>query len=139
MFKADGLCGGSTQSFRVQRLLKERWLVDYSYTSAYYIGMDLPSPKEMELMAIIAFAEMSGREIAKAYEREAKRSISYGTLYTTLRRLERQNWVRTRDDVDSDGRLKFFRLTNAGKNALSSARYELSRLANFGLNYAQQV
>lgn len=95
--------------------------------------MERISDREFELMALIAGGEMSGREIAKSFEEETGKPISYGTLYTTLRRLSERGLVNTRDDNDEDGRVRFFDLTGAGKQSLRAARSAYSALAKFAL------
>lgn len=87
-------------------------------------------------MSLISVTELTGRELAQAYEKETGKSISYGTLYTTMRRLEEEKWVSSREDTDADGRLKYFKLTNGGHAALRAAHGELRRLLNFGSQFA---
>src|SRR5688572_3629429 len=85
--------------------------------------MKLPSATEMALLEILSeHAELAGREVAKQFKATHGRTISYGTLYTTLRRLKEQQWVRTRDDEDQDGRIRFFSLDPRGRGALNEAR-----------------
>src|SRR6266581_4015680 len=94
-------------------------------------GMVLPSTKELELMALVEFEELSGREVAKRYEQETEKRISYGTLYTTFRRLKESGWVEACDSSDVDGRVRYFRLTGAGVRVLKDARRHHLRLAQF--------
>ncbi len=91
----------------------------------------LPSEKEFQLLALTT-AERTGRDIAKLYKRAAGRSISYGTLYPTLRRLVDAGWVRSRDDVNEAGRIKWFLITGEGRRTLESAREHYERLSRFG-------
>src|SRR3989442_1520629 len=95
--------------------------------------MKLPSDTEFQLMAILAARELAGREVAKRYKEETGSSISYGTLYTTLRRLADIGLVRVRDDEDEDGRLRYFSLTASGARALQTSRARYERLAGFSL------
>jgi DNA-binding PadR family transcriptional regulator len=97
-----------------------------------------PSLKEFELLALLGDGrERAGREVAKLYEKEnGGRTISYGTLYTTFRRLHKAGWVAVRDDQDRDGRVRYFRLLGAGMMALDEARRHHARLAVFGLRRA---
>jgi DNA-binding PadR family transcriptional regulator len=95
--------------------------------------MVLPSTKELELMALVESEELSGREVAKRYEKETNKRISYGTLYTTFRRLKESGWVEARESSDDDGRVRYFRLTGAGIRVLRDARRHHTRLAHFGL------
>jgi DNA-binding PadR family transcriptional regulator len=94
------------------------------------IAMKVPSPLEMQLLSLLGSDELSGREVAKKYLAETNRSISYGTLYTTFRRLQETGWVRSRDAEDEDGRLRYFALTGMGQHARNSgARYYSELLA----------
>src|SRR5882672_2194547 len=95
--------------------------------------MKMPSPMEMQLLAIVAGDERSGREVAKLYEQETGKTISYGTLYTTFRRLAESGWVKVRDDQDDDGRVRFFKLDIEGRRALAAGREFYASLATFGL------
>jgi DNA-binding PadR family transcriptional regulator len=96
--------------------------------------MDL-SQREMELLALVAFEELPGREVAKRFAEETGKSISYGTLYTTFRRLKEEGLVNVRDDEDADGRIRYFSINGAGKRALKGARDEYRKLASFGLGW----
>ena len=87
----------------------------------------------MQLLALVAHEERSGREVAKLYEQETGKSISYGTLYTTFRRLKESGWVKTRDDEDEDGRVRFFRIDVDGRKALAEGREYYAGIANFGM------
>lgn len=80
--------------------------------------MKLPSPTQMNLLQALGAREISGRNLAKRYEQETGHSISYGTLYTTMRRLEEAGWVESRDDEDGDGRVRLFKITENGHKAL---------------------
>ncbi|MBK8096041.1 MAG: PadR family transcriptional regulator [Planctomycetes bacterium] len=94
--------------------------------------MDLPSTVEFQLLALVV-TERSGRDVAHALKNETGRTISYGTLYTTFRRLRESGWVSVRDDVDEDGRVRWFRITAAGLKAMERAREQYRGLAEFGL------
>ena len=87
----------------------------------------------MQLLALVAVRERSGREVARLYKAETERTLSYGTLYTTFRRLKDSGWVSVRDDRDDDGRVRFFRITANGVVALQSARDHHVALATFAL------
>ena len=93
----------------------------------------IPSPVELRLLVLVD-RERSGREVAKLHKKETGKAISYGTLYTTFRRLREQGWVKTRDDEDEDGRVRFFLITASGVRALDRARVHYGRLASFGLS-----
>lgn len=94
--------------------------------------MDLLSDTEFRLLILVE-SERSGREVAKLFRKEAGRAISYGTLYTTFRRLREWGWVSVREDEDEDGRMRWFRATATGSRAIATTRDHLQRLARFGL------
>lgn len=99
--------------------------------------MNLPSETEFRLLALVA-SERSGREVAKAFEKETKRPIAYGTLYVTFGRLKDAGWVTVRDDEDADGRVRWFRITAEGSKAMKRAREHYHGLATFGLSLGGQ-
>lgn len=82
--------------------------------------MKLPSPLEMDLLCALGSREVSGRELAKRYESEHGKSISYGSLYTTMRRLKETGWVEMREDEEVDRRVRYFKMTGHGISALQS-------------------
>ena len=90
------------------------------------------SPTELQLLSLVT-TERTGREVAKSYRRATGRRISYGTLYTTFRRLRERGLVRMRGDQYEDGRIRFFRITAAGAHALDRAREHYASLAAFGV------
>ena len=96
--------------------------------------MKIPSATEMQLLALVSACERSGREVAALYEDETGSKISYGTLYTTFRRLKDFGWVEARDDEDEDGRVRFFQTTGLGRQALDEARSYYQSLSVFGLS-----
>lgn len=94
----------------------------------------LPTDIEFQLMALVAGRERTGREVAKAYKEETGKSISYGTLYTTFRRLKTRKWVDVRESSDEDGRLRYFILIAEGERALKDSRDRFATLATFGVD-----
>ena len=93
--------------------------------------MDLPSDVEFRLLTLVV-VERSGREVAHEYKKATGSAISYGTLYTTFRRLRERDWVTVRDDEDVDGRVRWFRITGTGAKAMQRARARYEGLAAFG-------
>lgn len=86
---------------------------------------------EFQLLALTV-EERTGRDIAKEYKRITRSSISYGTLYPTLRRLADSGWVKSRDEITERGRVKWFRITGEGRRVLAAARERYGLLAGFG-------
>ena len=79
-------------------------------------------------MLLLVVTERTGREVAQAFARATGKEISYGTLYTTFRRMADNGWVRVRDDDKDDRRLRWFRITGAGLSAVRKAQAEHGRL-----------
>ena len=77
--------------------------------------MKMPSATETALLTVLGPHRLTGRQLAVRYKEESGRSISYGTLYTTMSRLRDLGWVEQSDSEDEDGRLRYFRLTGAGR------------------------
>lgn len=90
------------------------------------------SEREVELLQLL-YSEITGREVAKAYRAKYGRAISYGTLYTTLRRMAENGLVEiTREDVDQDGRFRYYRILGAGTASLAATHERLrERLSLF--------
>ena len=80
--------------------------------------MKIPSPTEFDLLSALGMREVSGRDLAKRYESETGKSMSYGTLYTAMRRLKDSGWVTARDDEEGDRRVRHFKLSDSGAAAL---------------------
>ncbi len=90
--------------------------------------MKLPSQTELGLLVALGAHKRTGRELAKRYHEEIGKSISYGSLYTTMSRLKDQGWVDAEDSADEDGRLRYFRITGKGQRAIQEAREFYGRL-----------
>ncbi len=88
---------------------------------------------EMQLLSLVSDEELSGRDVAKRFKEETGHAISYGTLYTTFRRLKEEGWVKTRDDHDEDGRIRFFKIDINGRRALAAGREYYAGISSFGL------
>ncbi|MDP1587674.1 MAG: PadR family transcriptional regulator [Prosthecobacter sp.] len=80
--------------------------------------MKMPSTVEYNLLCALGAREISGRDLAKRYEREQNTSISYGTLYTAMRRLKEGGWVDVRESDEGDRRVRYFKLSSSGAQHL---------------------
>ncbi|MES3031138.1 MAG: hypothetical protein V4697_01855 [Patescibacteria group bacterium] len=92
------------------------------------------SPLEFELMAIIRRnPHQNGRQIAARHELWRHRPLSFGSLYTTLRRLIERKLVLKRSKLKrlKDNRKAVFRLSTRGRETLTKMRADLTRLAAF--------
>ncbi len=90
------------------------------------------SATELKLLSLVT-TERNGRDVAKLYRKETGKRVTYGTLYTTFRRLRERGWVKMRGDRGSDGRVRLFMVTASGVWALKRARAHYASLSGFGL------
>lgn len=80
----------------------------------------VPTPVEMVLLSLMARPH-SGRHLARRLREATGRSISYGSLYTTLRRMRDDGLVEI--TVGEDRRERLFQITGGiGKAALAKGR-----------------
>jgi DNA-binding PadR family transcriptional regulator len=92
------------------------------------------APLEFLLLVIVeAKAGITGRDVAETYKRMIGERLSFGSLYTTLSRLQESGYVtKTEVTADSrDNRLVMYGITSRGKEKIVSARKYFSELANF--------
>lgn len=89
----------------------------------------LPSPTEFSILSLLANRsrshELTGLEIAEGHRAATNRALSFGTMYSTLRRLKDEGLVvaETRWTEDGD-KVRVFKLTGDGVHVLNhSARY----------------
>lgn len=81
---------------------------------------------EYRLLAVLrGNKELTGRDVARAYEDDVGDAISRGTLYTCLSRMASKGWLTHRTSNGADRRVRFFALTSAGIKALADAPRDL--------------
>jgi len=73
--------------------------------------------------------EVSGVGLARELERHGY-SISPGTLYPTLRRLEREGYLVSEDRVEGGRRRVYYTATPRGREALEEAREKIRELVD---------
>lgn len=89
----------------------------------------------MTTVAILAAIE---RRVCYGLDISNETGLLTGTVYTTLRRLERRNWIEGRwedaelAEAERRPRRRYYTLTSEGNAALENARNRLSNLA-FGI------
>lgn len=93
--------------------------------------MKLPSPTETNLLNALGPREISGRELAERYKQEGHGSISWGTLYTAMRRLKEAGWVEVREDEVGDRRMRYFKISANGAIALPKVLSMQEQLAGW--------
>ena len=91
---------------------------------------------EFEHLVLLAVVRLRndayGVPIRRTIEERAERSVSFGAVYSTLRRLEAKGYVKASPALSngSSGRPKrTFCLTRAGRTALSAAQRRLRMMA----------
>lgn len=86
---------------------------------------NVPSLREIAIMAILQNGERYGLEIREQYEKRTPDTLPLGSLYVVLRRLEDLKLVTSRvgESVAEFGgnRRKYFTLTAAGNRSLRAA------------------
>ncbi len=90
----------------------------------------VPNPTELQLLALLS-VERTGRELARRYEAEMGVPISYGTLYSTLRRLNNAGLVTTTHSARGDRRAKLFVRNTVGSEVLENGRLHYRRISEF--------
>jgi DNA-binding PadR family transcriptional regulator len=90
----------------------------------------VPSPMQLKILSLV-LGRRSGREVAELYRREWGEPISYGTLYTTLRRLSEAGWVNVEEALDADRRVRWYHISGRGVKAMNRGREHYRRIADF--------
>lgn len=101
------------------------------------MGKDVPYLGELEQMMLLAILQLDGGAYGLAIQREledrAGRSVSPGSLYATLDRLEGKGVVRSRFAEPEPGRggkpKRFMSVTEEGREALQAARSAWQRMS----------
>lgn len=78
------------------------------------------------ILSIVETREKYGREIRDKYEELAKAQMPYGSLYTTLDRMEKSGLIKGRDGEPNPelggNRRRFYSITGKGISAIRSYR-----------------
>jgi len=82
----------------------------------------LPSQREAVILSILINGEKYGREIRNEYEQHTGRKMPFGSLYTTLMRMERygfiKSWLGESTHERGGNRRKYFEMTGYGERSL---------------------
>ena len=76
---------------------------------------------EMLVLRTLLFGPLHGYGIAKALasSSDAALDVEFGSLYPALKRIEAKGWVSAKWDIsENNRRVKYYRLTTAGKKQL---------------------
>ena len=86
--------------------------------------MTRPNEREAVILAVLIHGSRYGREIRDEYEKRSDRKMPLGSLYTTLSRMERKGFLRskytTATEVRGGNRRRNFELTADGERAYQS-------------------
>lgn len=96
--------------------------------------MALGEFEQLVLMAVLRLGERAhGAPIRRVLRERAGRKVSFGAIYSTLRRLEDKGWVEHRSEPASGDRggrpRRIFSVTEAGLEELNAARESFARMA----------
>ncbi len=95
------------------------------------------SLNEAKIMSALIFGEKYGLDIIDSIKRDTGKSISLGGLYTTLHRLEKKGYLKSRwgeATAERGGnRRRYYKLTGKGEKALREVRESLSPLWEWGV------
>jgi len=90
---------------------------------------------ETRILSALLFGEKYGLEIIATLKKETGKGISLGGLYTTMHRLEKKGFVKSRwgeSTAERGGnRRKYYRLTGTGERVLRDVKQSLSPLWNW--------
>ena len=95
--------------------------------------METASVIQTRLLALVSDEELSGLDLQQAYLERQEEKIALGTLYWTMRKMGERGWIKVRDDDSSDGRFRYFAITDKGREILANSREYYRATANFGL------
>ena len=85
---------------------------------------DLMTPAVLHILLALSQEDLHGYGIKGAVEERTERRLTLGpgTLYGAIHRMDEDGWI---EEVESPGRRRVYRLTEAGRSVL---REELARL-----------
>jgi PadR family transcriptional regulator PadR len=89
---------------------------------------------EMLILAALEVREQYGLSIIAAIKETSGQSLSLGSLYTTLHRMEQKGFVRSRwgeaTEVRQGARRRYYQITALGQQALTETRQMLVKALN---------
>lgn len=95
------------------------------------------SLNEARIMSALIFGEKYGLEIIDSVEKDTGKPISLGGLYTTLHRLEKKGYLKSRwgeATAERGGnRRRYYKLTGTGEKVLREVRESLAPLWEWGV------
>ena len=90
---------------------------------------------ETKILSALLLGEKYGLDIIETLQKETGKGISLGGLYTTMHRLEKKGFVKSRwgeSTAERGGnRRKYYKLTGTGERVLREVKQSLSLLLNW--------
>ncbi len=87
---------------------------------------------ELKVLSVLSIREQYGLEIIKTVHKETKTTLSLGTLYNLMNRLEKKGFVESRlaDETEERGgnRRRYYAITGKGARAVETERAGLQAL-----------
>lgn len=82
---------------------------------------------EMRILSVLISKEMYGYEIIKEVKESSDHQMILGSLYNTLKSMERKGFVKSywSSESSAGGRRKYFEITAMGANVLNENRTKL--------------
>lgn len=85
--------------------------------------------EHLVLLAVMRLGEEAyGAPIRQIIEERAERSVSFGALYSTLRRLRKKGYVDVTAALSGGRARQVYRVSGSGREALESAQRRLRRM-----------
>ena len=101
-------------------------------------SIKLPNTTEAAILAILLNGERYGLEIREQYHKRTGHRMPYGSLYTTLHRIEDKGFIRARYGASTHrrggNRRKYFSLTAKGSSALDALERWMARIQMVSAN-----
>jgi PadR family transcriptional regulator PadR len=89
-----------------------------------------PNQREEIILTILVRGEKYGRDIRNEYEARTRQPMPFGSLYTTLDRMEEKGFVTSRmgesESERGGNRRKYFKLTGEGLSSLNALRQAIA-------------
>lgn len=83
-----------------------------------------PNQREAEILSVLIGVERYGREIRNKFAEVFKKNIPYGSLYTTLDRMEAkglvESWYGEVTPERQENRKRYFRVTGQGQKVFNA-------------------
>ncbi len=126
------------------------WYIVFEYYMKRGVGMDKEIMKgsiDILLLSLLRLRDMYGYEMVKALKKNSNElySMSEGTLYPALKRLEKKGWLQSYwGNSENGGRRKYYQITQEGQSELDKKLQEWNQISHLikvcseGLSWSQK-